>query len=126
MNRRFLRAAAGMALIYMSTALPPVWAGAPGTVDAEPQCGGEPCPAVFRGFVAFFDRDLEESQDYNRVSAQYPSGVLLENDRVTLAVSGASSTWALHQVVNEIVALGMTAQFLAIKSGDDPTVSGDI
>lgn len=76
--------------------------------------------------VAFFDRDLEESQDYSRVSAQYPSGVLLENDRVTLAVSAPSSTWALHQVLNEIVALGLTAQLLAIKSGDDPTVSGDI
>lgn len=55
---RFLRAAAGMALIYMSTATPPVWAGAPGTGDAEPECSGEPCPAVFRGLVAFFDRDL--------------------------------------------------------------------
>lgn len=76
--------------------------------------------------VAFFDRDLEESQDYTLLGAQYPTGLLLENDRVTLAVSATSPTWALHQVVNEIVALGLTAQLLAIKSGDDPTVSGDI
>lgn len=75
--------------------------------------------------VAFFDRDLEETQDYSRISAQYPTG-LLENDRVTLAVSAASPTGALHQVVNEIVALRLTAQLVAIKSGEDPTVGGDI
>ncbi len=55
---RFLRTAAGMALIYMSAAIPSAWAGAPGTGSAEPQCSGEPCIAVFRGLVAFFDRDL--------------------------------------------------------------------
>lgn len=82
--------------------------------------------AQLHELVAFFDRDLEEWQDYDRVSAKYPSGVLLENDRVTLAVTGPSSTSALHQVVNEIATLGMTAQLLAVKSGDDPTVSGDI
>lgn len=66
---RFLRTAAGMALIYMSTAIPHAWAGAPKSENAEPQCSGEPCAAVFRGFVAFLDRDLHGLDGNGRACA---------------------------------------------------------
>lgn len=46
-------------LIYVSLASPLAWAGAlPASEDTDRQCSGEPCAAVFRGLLAFFDRDL--------------------------------------------------------------------
>jgi cytochrome c peroxidase len=46
-------------LIYISLASPQVWADTPATGDyTDRQCSGEPCAAVLRGLVAFFDRDL--------------------------------------------------------------------
>lgn len=45
-------------LIYLSLASPLTWADASASsADADARCG-EPCPAVFRGLIAFFDRDL--------------------------------------------------------------------
>ena len=37
--------------------------------DTDPQCGGEPCAAVFRGFFAFFDRDLHGLDGNGRACA---------------------------------------------------------
>src|SRR4030095_14473577 len=46
-------------LIYVSLASPLAWADTPASSDGtDHRCGGEPCAAVFRGLVAFFDRDL--------------------------------------------------------------------
>jgi cytochrome c peroxidase len=46
-------------LIYLSLASALTWADTPATPEGtDRQCGGEPCAAVFRGLVAFFDRDL--------------------------------------------------------------------
>ncbi|HKS55905.1 MAG TPA: hypothetical protein VJS12_11490 [Steroidobacteraceae bacterium] len=53
------QAAVRALLIYMALAGPPAWADTPATREsADPQCGGESCAAVFRGLLAFFDRDL--------------------------------------------------------------------
>ena len=46
-------------IIYISLASPLAWADTPATGDdTDRQCSGEPCAAVLRGLVAFFDRDL--------------------------------------------------------------------
>ena len=46
-------------LIYVALASPLAWAGTPtASDDTHRRCGGEPCAAVFRGFLAFFDREL--------------------------------------------------------------------
>ena len=46
-------------LAYVSLASPLACAGAAETGEhTDRECGGEPCAAVFRGFVAFFDREL--------------------------------------------------------------------
>ena len=51
-------AAARMLLLFMSLASP-LWADTPPTsANTDSRCGGEPCAAVFRGLIAFFDRDL--------------------------------------------------------------------
>ena len=45
--------------IYLALASPLVWADPPATSDdTDRRCSGEPCAAVFRGLVAFIDRDL--------------------------------------------------------------------
>jgi cytochrome c peroxidase len=47
-------------LIYLPLAIPPMtWADrSESGAGADSRCGGEPCSAVFRGLIAFFDRDL--------------------------------------------------------------------
>ncbi|HZF25978.1 MAG TPA: hypothetical protein VEZ88_06920 [Steroidobacteraceae bacterium] len=46
-------------LIFVPLAGPLAWADTPAAVeDSDRQCGGESCAAVFRGLLAFFDRDL--------------------------------------------------------------------
>src|SRR5687768_16361134 len=51
--------AARALLIYMALASPLAWADlAPTSEDTDSRCGGEPCAAVFRGLLAFVDRDL--------------------------------------------------------------------
>src|SRR5256885_3978306 len=48
-------------LIYLSLASPPTWGDDDMPAVAEHaghQCGTEPCAAVFRGLLAFFDRSL--------------------------------------------------------------------
>jgi cytochrome c peroxidase len=47
-----------IALMCMCLTSPITWARPPGSDEIERQCGGESCAAVFRGLVAFFDRDL--------------------------------------------------------------------
>lgn len=62
-----MRTAVRMLLIYVCLATPLAWAETPaGSADADRRCGGEPCGAVFRGLIAFFDRDLHGSTGRTR------------------------------------------------------------
>jgi cytochrome c peroxidase len=54
----WILAAGRIAVICMCVATPITWASPPASGEDERQCGGESCAAVFRGFIAFFDRDL--------------------------------------------------------------------
>jgi len=57
-----LRITAWTLLIYMALALNPLAAAEPGTShEADRACNGEPCVAVLRGLLAFFDRDLHDA-----------------------------------------------------------------
>lgn len=47
-----------LSLIFVSLASAGAGAGETGATTAHASCGGEPCAAVFRGFFAYFDRDL--------------------------------------------------------------------
>ena len=68
-----------MSLIYMSLASPQTRADTPATGgDTDRRCGSEPCASVFRGMLAFFDRDLEgldgngrSCNDCHMITAQF-------------------------------------------------------
>ncbi len=54
-----MHAAVWTLIVYVSLAAPPAWAESPTPMESvDHRCGGEPCSAVFRGLMAFFDRDL--------------------------------------------------------------------
>ena len=55
-----IRPAVSMSFICMSFASPLGLGATPAVSDnTDHQCGGEPCEAVLRGLVAFFDRELQ-------------------------------------------------------------------
>ena len=59
-------------LIYvpLSLASPLIWADTPASSeDSDHQCSGEPCAAVFRGLVAFLDRDPHGLEGNGRACA---------------------------------------------------------
>src|SRR5262245_59849492 len=47
-----------LSLIFLSLPGAAAWAGGSADEAVDHRCGGESCIAVFRGFVAFFDRRL--------------------------------------------------------------------
>ena len=65
-----IHAAVRTFLIYMALASSLAWADTPATSeDTDRRCGGEPCAAVFRGFLAFFDRELHTLDGNGRACA---------------------------------------------------------
>src|SRR4051794_8380740 len=57
--RTALQTTARALMTCISLAVSAVWADAPATSEnTDHQCGGEPCAAVFRGLISFFNRDL--------------------------------------------------------------------
>ena len=53
-----IRTAVLTLLIFIPLAGPLTWADTPApSQDSDRQCGGEPCAAVFRGLLGFFDRE---------------------------------------------------------------------
>jgi cytochrome c peroxidase len=54
----------------MAMAAASAWAGGPApSEDTDRQCGGEPCAAVLRGFIAFFDRNPQGRDGNGRACA---------------------------------------------------------
>ncbi len=78
--------------IYLALASPLVWADPPATSDdTDRRCSGEPCAAVFRGLVAFFDRDLRGLDGNGRSCAD--CHMVTEQFRLTPSAVEARFQW---------------------------------
>jgi len=77
-------------LICLSLASPVTWAQAPASSEpgrSDRRCGSEPCDAVFRGLLAFFNRDLRGLEGNGRSCAD--CHMLTEQFRLTPSAAEA-------------------------------------
>jgi cytochrome c peroxidase len=85
-------AAALTLLIYMTLASPLAGADTLATSDdTDRRCSGEPCAAVFRGLIAFFDRDLRGLDGNGRSCAD--CHMVTEQFRLTPSAAEARFQW---------------------------------
>src|SRR4029453_15064627 len=109
-------------LAYVSLASPLAWTGTADTSDpTDRQCGSEPCAAVFRGLVAFFDRELHTLDGNGRSCADCH----MLTDHFQLSPAGAEARFQRLQRRRELNPQADDPLFRPIDADDFRTNGAD-